>query len=101
MDLQRGVLIQASGRLAGTKKAAVRIPIEDWLRGPLRHMFCDTVLAPGLPVGDRIDQSLAGRLFRLHESGVSRMGGVVWSLLALALWSDRYLHSFHLNPGHP
>ncbi len=83
------------------KKQGFEIPIDAWLRGPLRDMFCDTVLAPGSPVGDLIDQDLAGRLFCLHESGVSRMGGVLWSLLVLALWSDRYLHSFHLNPGNP
>ncbi len=82
------------------KKQGFEIPVDAWLRGPLRDMFQETVLAPGAPVGDLIDQPLARRLYGHHASGVSRVGEVLWSLLVLALWSERYLHSFHLNPSH-
>jgi asparagine synthase (glutamine-hydrolysing) len=82
------------------KKQGFEIPVDAWLRGPLREMFQETVLAPGAPVGDLINQSLASRLYGNHASGVRRVGGVLWSLLVLALWSDRYLHSFRINPSH-
>lgn len=85
--------------LLDRKKQGFEIPVDDWLRGPLRDMFCDTVLAAGAPVGDLIDQELARRLYSHHAAGVSRVGGVLWSLLVLALWSDHYLHSFSLNPS--
>jgi asparagine synthase (glutamine-hydrolysing) len=78
-------------------KQGFEIPVDDWLRGPLREMFCDTVVAPGARIGDLIDQSLASRLYRQHASGLSRMGSVLWSLLVLALWSDRYLSPSSLN----
>jgi asparagine synthase (glutamine-hydrolysing) len=81
------------------KKRGFEIPVDDWLRGPLRDIFRDTVLSPRAPVADLIDQALVERLFRMQEAGVRRMGGVLWSLLVLALWSDRYLHSFHFNPS--
>jgi asparagine synthase (glutamine-hydrolysing) len=82
------------------KKQGFEIPVDAWLRGPLRDMFHETVLTPGSALSDLIDQSLASRLYRRHETGVSRVGGVLWSLLVLALWSDRYLHSFRMNPSH-
>lgn len=90
---------QLPAGLLERKKQGFEIPVDDWLRGPLRDMFCDTVLAPGAPVGDLIDQGLASRLYKHHAAGVSRVGGVLWSLLVLALWSDHYLHSFRLNPS--
>ena len=85
--------------LLDRKKQGFEIPVDAWLRGPLRDTFCDAVLAPNAAVADLIDQPLAARLFRYHESGMSRMGNVLWSLLVWRLWSDRYLHSFRLDPG--
>ena len=81
------------------KKQGFEIPVDAWLRGPLREMFQDNVLASGAPIADLIDQSVARRLYGHHASGVSRVGGVLWSLLVLALWSDRYLHSSRLHPS--
>jgi asparagine synthase (glutamine-hydrolysing) len=77
----------------GRRKQGFEIPIDTWLRGPLREMFKNTVLARGHRVGDLIDQSVAQSLYRSHVAGFGRHGGVLWTLLVLARWCDRYLVS--------
>jgi asparagine synthase (glutamine-hydrolysing) len=67
------------------------IPIDAWLRGPLRPMFEDTVLAPGVRVAGLVDQGHVRTLFAAHRSGAGRHGATLWSLLVLARWADRYL----------
>jgi asparagine synthase (glutamine-hydrolysing) len=74
-------------------KQGFEVPIDSWLRGPLRPVFEAAVLDRGARVGDLIDQRLAGRLYRDHLAGVGRHGGTLWGLLVLARWSDRYLQS--------
>src|SRR5581483_10514460 len=72
-------------------KQGFEMPVDAWLRGPLRDMFADTVLSGGEPVRDLIDLHMARRVFKAHESGVRRHGDLLWSLLILARWSARYL----------
>jgi asparagine synthase (glutamine-hydrolysing) len=67
------------------------MPIDAWLRGPLRERFESAVLEPGARVRDLVDQQTAGALYRAHVSGAGRHGGVLWSLLVLARWAERYL----------
>ena len=72
-------------------KHGFEIPIDEWLRGPLREVFQDTVLAPHARVAELIDQKSAGRLFRNHLACVGRHGNALWSLLVLARWAEEYL----------
>jgi asparagine synthase (glutamine-hydrolysing) len=82
-------------RLPGTvvdrPKRGFEMPIDAWLRQPLREMFESAVLTPQARVADLIDQAAARKLYRAHLSGVGRHGGVLWSLLVLARWTERYL----------
>jgi asparagine synthase (glutamine-hydrolysing) len=72
-------------------KRGFEVPIDAWLRGPLRPMFEDAVLAPSSRVASLIDVPLAARLHRSHASGRGRHGALLWSLLVLARWADRHL----------
>ncbi len=72
-------------------KQGFEIPIDAWLRGPLRPIFELTVLDPIAPISDLVDQPLVRKIYDAHLAGVSRLGSVLWSLLVLAKWSDRYL----------
>jgi asparagine synthase (glutamine-hydrolysing) len=67
------------------------VPVDAWLRGPLRPMFEDAVLGPQSRVAELLDGNAVAGLFRLHLSGRGRHGAVLWSLLVLARWADRYL----------
>lgn len=61
-------------------------PVGVWLRGPLRDMFTDLVLAP--EAGDRgyVAPAMAERLFRDHVSRRRDHTRWLWSLLMLELW---------------
>jgi asparagine synthase (glutamine-hydrolysing) len=72
-------------------KQGFEIPLDAWLRGPLREVFEGTVLRPGAQVADLVDVPTARGLYQAHQSGVGRHGAVLWSLLVLAHWSERYL----------
>ncbi len=72
-------------------KHGFEIPIDAWLRGPLRPMFEEAVLAPQARVRDLVDQSAARRLFGAHRTGIGCHGNVLWGLLVLARWAETYL----------
>ncbi|MCI0641941.1 MAG: asparagine synthase (glutamine-hydrolyzing) [Gemmataceae bacterium] len=73
------------------RKRGFEIPIDAWLRGPLRPMFEDCVLSRQARVASLVDQGVAEKLFRSHCAGMGRHGGTLWSLLVLARWAERYL----------
>jgi asparagine synthase (glutamine-hydrolysing) len=77
--------------LAWRTKQGFEIPLDAWLRGPLRGIFQDIVLSPRSRVADLIDQEVAARLFESHLSRIGRHGAVIWALLVLACWAERYL----------
>jgi asparagine synthase (glutamine-hydrolysing) len=77
----------------GRPKQGFEVPIDSWLRGPLREMFASAVLDRRARVRDLIDQHTAARLYRAHLAGTGRNGAVLWTLLVLARWADRYLGS--------
>jgi asparagine synthase (glutamine-hydrolysing) len=76
------------------RKQGFEIPVDAWLRGPLRPVFESAVLDSRARVGDMINQGIARQIYRAHLAGTRRSGGILWSLLILALWAERYL-------GHP
>jgi asparagine synthase (glutamine-hydrolysing) len=80
-----------SDALIDRPKHGFEVPVNAWLRGPLRETFESAVLDPGARVADLVDQSAARSLYRSHLSGLGRHGAVLWSLLVLACWAERYL----------
>jgi asparagine synthase (glutamine-hydrolysing) len=79
--------------LTRRRKQGFEIPIDGWLRGPLRDMFEGAVLQPGSNLNPLINQAVVRELYRAHLSGMGRHGSTLWSLLVLARWADRYLGS--------
>jgi asparagine synthase (glutamine-hydrolysing) len=72
-------------------KHGFEIPVDAWLRGPLGEMFEDAVLNPRARVSGLLNQTAARTLYRAHASGYGRHGNILWALLVLARWADRYL----------
>jgi asparagine synthase (glutamine-hydrolysing) len=87
---------ELSDALVDRPKHGFEIPVDAWLRGPLGEMFEAAVLEPGARVRDFVDQATARKLYAAHRSGLGRHGGVLWSLLVLARWSERYLGPVNL-----
>lgn len=72
-------------------KHGFEIPVDTWLRSSLRDMFESSVLTPGARVAELVDQQAVRRLYRVHLSKTGRHGGVLWSMLMLAQWAERWL----------
>jgi len=89
------------------KKQGFEIPIDSWLRGPLQEVFREAVLAKRAPLRDLVDTAAVQKLYRAHRARTGRHGNVLWSLLILAKWAERYLadpaggHSANMSAGIP
>ena len=74
-------------------KQGFEIPIDRWFRESLTDLFESRVLSSGAAVADFIDQALVEKLWQSHRRGTSRHGTLLWMLLTLATWSERYLRT--------
>jgi asparagine synthase (glutamine-hydrolysing) len=89
--LKRSYENQLPDSIVRRPKSGFEIPIDSWLRGPLREMFEAHVLDPGARVAGLVDQDRVRRLYGAHRAGTGRHGATLWGLLVLARWADRYL----------
>jgi asparagine synthase (glutamine-hydrolysing) len=67
------------------------VPVDRWLRGPLRDDVEAILLAPGARVAALLNQAAVRTLYRSHLAHTGRHGRVLWNLLVLAHWAERYL----------
>src|SRR5262249_30579832 len=74
-------------------KQGFEIPLDDWLRKPLREQFEAAVLQSNVKVSELVNQAAARKIYRAHLAGTGRHGSVLWSLLVLARWAEYYLSS--------
>jgi asparagine synthase (glutamine-hydrolysing) len=72
-------------------KHGFEIPIDAWLRGPLREVFELSVLQPRARVRDFVNQTIARKLYNAHRLGLGQHGSLLWSLLILARWTEHYV----------
>jgi asparagine synthase (glutamine-hydrolysing) len=98
VDLQRTVgklpLRRALNRHVGFQTEAKRgftVPMSSWLRGPLRPLFEDVVLARQDLLGLPVDRAALASLFRRHLLHIANLPWLLWRLLSLALWESRHL----------
>ncbi len=74
-----------------TKKKGFTVPIADWLLGPLKERFHDTVLADKVLCGTSVDTSFLAKAFKDLESGNPRYSWSLWSVFMLRVWEERHL----------
>ena len=72
-------------------KQGFEVPVDEWIRGPLRERFQEGVLGSGSRLEGLIDPDVASQMFREHQRGVARHGRSLWALLVLSAWAGRYL----------
>jgi asparagine synthase (glutamine-hydrolysing) len=73
------------------RKRGFDVPIDRWLARDLAPMFQDLVLDAGGPAADLFDRRRVAGLFADHRTGRGRHGAVLWSLLVLTRWAERFL----------
>ncbi len=71
-------------------KQGFDVPVDQWLRGPLRDLFEANVLAKSAKVAGLIDQTRVGQLYNAHRRRIGRHGAPLWAMLVLGTWAERY-----------
>jgi len=79
-------------------KQGFEIPIDEWLRGPLRDLFEATVLCPNSTIARYLNLETIQSLYDAHLRRIGRNGQMLWSLLVLGVWMDNYIYSHQFQP---
>lgn len=82
-DAMRGILPEET---LTRPKMGFGVPVGPWLRGPLRSLLEDALLASDAHIGPLVDREAVGRLVREHVSGMADHTSFLWCLLMLELW---------------
>jgi asparagine synthase (glutamine-hydrolysing) len=75
--------------VAARPKQGFKPPIDAWLRGRLRSLAHDALLAPDAHVRNRVDVQGVRRLLTEHDAGRAN-GHRIWALLVHELWSREH-----------
>jgi len=70
-------------------KQGFGIPVNDWLRGPLRGWASDMLGPARLRRDGLLDAEAIGKCWKEHLSGTRNWGGKLWSILMFNAWFDR------------
>jgi len=71
-------------------KRGFTVPMDAWLRGPLRRIFEETLLDRREILGLSFNKEGARAMFERHLSGQANYESTLWTLLSLALWEERH-----------
>lgn len=73
-------------RLIDRPKVGFGIPLDDWLRGPLRAWAEDLLRPESLAETDMLDVGAIREAWRLHVNGERQFGYRLWSVLMFQAW---------------
>jgi asparagine synthase (glutamine-hydrolysing) len=76
--------------LVHRRKQGFELPVDQWLRGPLREQFRACVLSRQGTLAHFVNIDLVRRLFESHCCGIGRHGQLLWSLLVFARWQEAW-----------
>lgn len=68
------------------RKLGFGLPLDRWLRGPLREMSRDLLLGPRAASRGRFDRRAVSKLLEDHATGAVNADDRIWSLMCLELW---------------
>jgi asparagine synthase (glutamine-hydrolysing) len=71
-------------------KRGFTVPMDAWLRGPLRPVFEEMVLGRDEILGLPLGKAAVHEMFKRHLSGQANYDWLSWMLLSLALWERRH-----------
>jgi asparagine synthase (glutamine-hydrolysing) len=73
------------------KKQGFPIPISVWMRNEVRHYVRDILSPDSLRRRGIFNETYVERLLDEHERGFADHGALLWSLLSIELWHERFL----------
>jgi len=71
-------------------KRGFTVPMDVWLRGSLKPVFEEVVLGRKEMLGLPLNKAAASEMFERHLSRQANYDFPLWSLLSLALWTERH-----------
>jgi asparagine synthase (glutamine-hydrolysing) len=71
-------------------KSGFSIPLDDWLRGPLKSWTCDLLSPARLQRQDLFNTALVTRRVQQHMSGTRNHGYWLWNVLMAEAWYDEW-----------
>lgn len=77
-------------KLVDRPKTGFSIPIDDWLRGPLKSWVCDLLQSRRLKLQDLFDAGVVARRLEEHMAGRSNHGYWLWNVLMVQAWHDAW-----------
>jgi asparagine synthase (glutamine-hydrolysing) len=73
------------------KKRGLTLPVNEWLRGPLRAALDDVVSGARLRERGHFEQERIRRLYEDHVAGRGDHGYPLWNLMVLELWMREFI----------
>jgi asparagine synthase (glutamine-hydrolysing) len=85
----RGVL---PSEILERRKMGFAMPVGDWLRGPLRPLVEEDVVAC-TALHDFFDAAAVGRMWQQHRSGLRDRSTALWTMLIFSRWYRRFMRA--------
>lgn len=76
-------------------KAGFEVPVSEWLKGPMRDMFWDTVQGPS---ETGLDVEMVRTWYDEHCSGRAERAKILWSVFTLRWWERRRARAAEAPP---
>jgi asparagine synthase (glutamine-hydrolysing) len=73
------------------RKHAFLVPVDQWLRGPLRDFLRETLLTERARQRGWLDPTVVEAMVDAHRTGTASYGQQIWNLLCLELWARVFL----------
>jgi asparagine synthase (glutamine-hydrolysing) len=74
-------------------KRGFEVPMNSWLRGPLKDVFEESLMRRKEVLGIPINQKKLRLMFRQHIENQADYAGSLWTLLSLSLWEQKHYRS--------
>jgi asparagine synthase (glutamine-hydrolysing) len=74
-------------------KQGFAVPLDAWLRGPLRDWAGDHLAAGVVPEAAGLDPQKIARLWQAHQSGRVDAGGALWPVVMLSAWAAQWMQN--------
>ena len=80
-------------------KSGFSIPLDDWLRGPLKPWVSDLLASDRLSRQGWFDADRVSRVWAEHQDGRRNHGSWLWNVLMVQAWSDQWCTSLQACNG--